>query len=316
MTKNITDRLILIGGPPRSGTTFIAESLNTHPKIMTVIDDHRYECWTLYYYKTRVGLVQKIRSGKASKNQIPAALEKRILKKDLITGVAPSEKINSFPNSLPPKRPDEPPNYTDKLLLRRDVPIDFFKKDMFLCMKSPEISFVLPQLAQALPQTKFILVYRPIIEIAESMYRKAQLVKLPIYHKRWSKEKDQNGELIPPPGIHTCWRDAWKTAPDFHRCMIYAASYMRALETGLSHIPNERLLFYDHSMLRKHPRWVFAAIANFLGVEPHGFESAIRGLKEGEPQISYNLKIEYEKMEEELDLKSLYASIEALDSLK
>ena len=65
-SNDILNRLIFIGGSPRSGTTFAAQSLNHHPNIMTAIDDHVFECWRLFYYRTRVGLIQQIRDSRQS----------------------------------------------------------------------------------------------------------------------------------------------------------------------------------------------------------------------------------------------------------
>ena len=44
----ILGKMILISGPPRSGTTFAIQSLNYHPDFIAAIDDHVYECWGLY----------------------------------------------------------------------------------------------------------------------------------------------------------------------------------------------------------------------------------------------------------------------------
>ncbi len=324
MKNNLLDRLILLGGPPRSGSTYLAESANSHPQIMTVIDDHRFECWTLYYYKTRLGLVTDIREGHEEADNIRTKLQARMFdeKKQSLMGVAHSDKTASFPTSALPIRPDgEAPNRMDEKLLRHDVPLDLLQDNIQLCMKSPEISFILPQLARALPSARFIIVYRPIIEIAESMFRKGHTVKLPIYHKRWDLERDAAGKLIPPPGVPTYWHDRWsdESTPVFLRCLIYAASYMLALEEGIQAIlaeDTQRILVYDHSHLRARAGQVFQSIAGFLSVDAAGFAQAQQDLRERPPQISDELLEQYKKFEAELDLAGISARIEAFDNIK
>ena len=88
---------------------------------------------------------------------------------------------------------------------RRDVPYTRFKSDLRLCLKSPEISFFIKTLANAVPSAQFVLVFRPVIEIAESMYRKGFEWEIPYYHRRWANEKDQSRHLVAPPGVPRDW---------------------------------------------------------------------------------------------------------------
>ncbi len=83
---DILKRLILIGGPPRSGTTFAARSLNFHPQIMTAIDDLVYESWCLYYYRTRTGLVQMLRNGACGAVEIQQVLKEHLVRDGSVAG--------------------------------------------------------------------------------------------------------------------------------------------------------------------------------------------------------------------------------------
>lgn len=314
--NDISDRMVLVGGPPRSGTTFAARSLNLHPDIMTFIDDHRYECWTLYYYKTRTGLVRQMRENKVLAEDIRKIIFKRMIKENHFWGIASSEKTAPFPLAPIPIRSDSPPTKQDLKLIRRNVPLRFFHNGMYLCLKSPEISFVLPQLAQALAKARFVIVYRPLIEIAESMFRKGNEVKMPIFHNRWNLERDINGELIPPPGVPGYWHELWKRGSDFYRCILYAASYTGALIEGINKISPKRVFVYNHLDLRKEPLQVFANLADFLGVDSSGFNYAVSELQKTDPEIEPGLKSEYERIESRLNLKTLAAGMESLNSFK
>ena len=287
---DILKRLILIGGPPRSGTTFAARSLNFHPQIMTAIDDLVYESWCLYYYRTRTGLVQMLRNGACGAVEIQQVLKEHLVRDGSVAGVAPSEKTSGYPRSPLPLRPDAAATRADLKLIRHDVPLSAFRDDWQLCLKSPEISYILPQLAAALPGSHFVIVYRPLVEIAESMYRKGHTVKsFPVFHRRWAGEMGADGRLVPPPGVPQEWAGMWHAVSDFQRCIINAASYFRGLVNGLSAIERERFLVYNHARMRSNPVAVFQQLAVFLRVEPTGFQGAMAALRDDTPAIPRGL---------------------------
>ncbi len=314
--KDIFKRMILIGGAPRSGTTFAARSLNSHPKIVTAVDDHVYECWGLYYYGTRSGLIQEIRCREMSRKDAIDILKNHLFSGNKLKCAAPSEKTAGYPFSPLPVRPDAATVSMDSQLVRHSLPLERFGKEWYLCLKSPEISYVLPQLANLFEKTKFVLVYRPIIEIAESMYRLGNIVKqVSVFYKRWKHETNSSGELIPPPGIPTEWHKLWQIVSDFQRCVINAASYLRAELEGAAEIPAGRVFVYDHSQLQKHPAQVFARLADFLGVDPSGFKKAVTELRGTTPAIGSDLRYEYEIIARQLNLKGLVTRLESLNAL-
>jgi hypothetical protein len=314
--QDILNRIIFVGGPPRSGTTFLARSLNLHPAIVTAIDDHVYESWGLYYYRTRWGLAQKLRTKEMSKEEIQQCILQYIVRENNIWGIAPSKKVASFPLASPPIRPDSSVIIKQDLtLMRHYIPLSSLQHDFYVCLKSPEISFVLPQLAESLPEARFIFMYRPVLEIAESMYRKGHIVRLPVYHKRWNNETDENGELVPPPGVPPDWCDLWKKVSDFQRCVVYAVSYLMAMVSGISRISPERVFVYDHTHLRTNSERVFTALADFLSVDSNGFQTAIKEICENIPVIRPDLKSEYDEIEPQINIQNWLKRAESLNTI-
>jgi hypothetical protein len=310
----ILERIIFVGGPPRSGTTFAAKSLNLHPSVMAAIDDHVYECWGLYYYRDRVGLVQELRTRQISPVEVKNNLRNHLFRDNRLIGAAPSAKTTGCPeiSIIDSPYPGSVRSLKDSNLVRYSFPLDQFSNEWYLCLKSPEISYVLPQLADHFPTAKFVLVYRPIIEIAESMYRLGDRVKrFPVFHERWKQEKGENGELLPPPGVPTEWYALWQKATDFQRCVIYTASYIQAIVDGTSVLPPHRFLVYNHAQLRNQPENIFKKLAQFLDIEVSGFQPALPHLQIHTPPIPLHLEEELKEVAEKLELNRLVQKIEA-----
>jgi hypothetical protein len=311
----ILKRVIFIGGPPRSGTTFAAKSLNLHPGFVAAIDDHVYECWGLYFNRNRVGLVQELRSRLVSSAEVQRTLTNHLFADGQLVGAAWSKKTAGYPlvvNPIPISQ-GTVRSLLDQDLARVKIPLEQFSSAWRLCLKSPEITFVLPQLASHFPEAKFVLVYRPIIEIAESMFRVANKVKrFPVFHKRWLKETGDGGEWIPPPGVPAEWNALWQTASGFQRCVIYAASYLQALRTGIQALVPGRCFVYNHAVLRNSPGWIFPQLARFLSVEASGFRVAKNLVQAHLPPLQPELFEEYAEVERELALKPLQQQIESL----
>ncbi|MBN1224490.1 MAG: sulfotransferase [Candidatus Aminicenantes bacterium] len=314
--SGLFDRMILIGGPPRSGTKLAAWILNCHPQIAAAIDDHVYECWALYYYPTRIGMVDRLRKRPLSRRTAARILENHLVCGQHLIGVAPSEKTSGYPESRPPVRPDFEVTSQDVKLIRHTLPLDPFFLDRHLCLKSPEISFVLPQLAAIFPGARFVLVYRPVSEIAESMYRKGNNVKnIPVYHARWKKEHGEDGGLAAPPGVPLEWTGLWKSVSDFQRCVIYGASYIRALEQGLRRVKPERYFVYNHTDLRRDPQSVLTQMARFLNADAEGFQAALKRIRPQTPPLPKQLQGELDSIGVDLELEGLFSRIKMLDSL-
>ncbi len=313
----ILERIIFVAGPPRSGTTFAAKSLNLHPSVMAAIDDHVYECWGLYHYRDRTGLVQELRTRTLSTDEVKDRLTRHLVDGDNLVGAAPSPKTSGYPeiSAADTRSPGTIRSLKDSNLVRHSFPLDRFSEKWYLCLKSPEISFVLPQLAEHFPTAKFVLVYRPAIEIAESMYRIGNLVKrFPVYHERWKQEKKETGELLPPPGVPTEWYALWQNTADFQRCVIYTAGYIRAIVEGTSMLSPHRFLVYNHAHLRNQPGETWQKLAQFLDIEVSGFQSAQPHLKAQPPVIPPHLEKELQEIEEKLDLNRLMQKLEIYSS--
>jgi hypothetical protein len=330
----ILNRLILAGGPPRSGTTLLAKILNSHSNIVTSIDNGNWETRALYYYREESGLVRQLREGDASPENIRQYLEDRFIENDQVIGVAFSPKVSLSPvmpsiqtspekvslhskienkknkslvkrirkglKRFLKKQNLSSPSAQSSFLDRRRVSMQRFQNDLSLCLKSPEITFVLPQLSRVLPDTRFILVYRPVFEIAESMYRKGLQWNFS-YHKRWRAELDAKGNSIPPLGVPDDWHYLWQTASDFQRCVIYAASYIRAMATGIPFINPRQLFIYDHCTLQKTPQIVLHALASFLNIDENKFGRYASIRREG-PAIDNTFMHQYHIIQQPLEL--------------
>lgn len=295
--RELIENAVFIGGVPRSGTTFLARSLNSHPDFVLSADDHVLESWGLYYYKTRVGIVDGLRRGVLKSAEALVALENHLFDGDQLLRAVPSEKVSAFPFSSPVARPDGVPLEGDDDLKRHDVPLSSFSGRWRLCLKSPEITYVLKDLFSLLPSARFILVYRPLAEVAESMYRMGEKVKkVKIYHRRWRDEKDDRGRLVPPPGISPDWAEFWGEVTDFQRCIINGASYLKALSLQLNKTPKETVFCYNHRVLQDNPSPVIKELSDFLQCSEEGFLTACKGLNPSTFHLPSGLKEEFDHL--------------------
>ncbi len=303
--EKILDRLVLVGGPPRSGTTFAAKALNAHPRIVTAMDDPVHECWALYHYPTRRGLVDDLRQGSLMRAEVVARLKDHLFAGDRFAGVAPSAKTESSPiSAAPPPPAGIMPG--ERKVIRHALPLARFAADWRLCLKSPEISFVLPRLADLLPSARFVLVFRPLAEIAESMFRKSRTVRRqPVFNRRWEGETDGEGRLLPPPGVPAEWTGLWRQGTGFQRCVLNAAAYARAMASGCAALPAERFFVYDHARLRTRPEPLLCALAAFLGLDAAGFAGVAAALRPEVPALTRELEAQFEPLREELGLEAL-----------
>jgi hypothetical protein len=313
----ILNRIVFVGGPPRSGTTFAAKSLNLHPGFVAAIDDHVYECWGLYCYRDKTGLVQELRTRRLTPEDAKNRLRNHLFADGRLVGAAPSLKTAGCPpvstNRSP--APGSVRSVLDESLERYEIPLERFSRDWRLCLKSPEITHVLPQLASCFPGAQFVLVYRPVMEIAESMYRIGNLVKrFPVFHKRWIDEKGKSGQLIPPPVVPAEWDNLWRNASDFQRCVIYAAGYLRGLLEGTRGLSPSNYLIFNHAHLRNSPYQTFQQLARFLDVDASGFQTAVTQVQADVPSSRPELVEEYSSIEAALALKRLLRQIEFLIS--
>lgn len=304
--EKILDRLLLVGGPPRSGTTLAARMLNLHPYIYAAVDDHVHECWALYHYPSRRGLVDDLRRGPLSPAQARERLDRHLFRSGRIAGVASSPKTAGLPGAEPATRGNRP-------LPRHDLPLGSLPQGSCLCLKSPEICFVLPQLAGLLPSARFVLVFRPLAEIAESMFRKSRTVRRQaVFNRRWEGEQDGEGRLLPPPGVPGEWTGLWRQGTGFQRCALNAAAYARAMAAGCAALPAERIFVYDHARLRARPEPVLSALARFLGLEESGFAGAAAMIRGQAPPLPGELAAEFEPLRSELGLDALAAGLAGL----
>jgi hypothetical protein len=182
------------------------------------------------------------------------------------------------------------------------VPVSRFSADLRLCLKSPEIVTVLPELAGLFPDARFVLVHRPLLEAAESMYRKGEEWEL-AYHRLWNRELDEDGRRIPPPPIHPEWTELWDEVTDFQRCVLAAASYARRLGEGLAEISPQRYLLYDHRWLRRDPQGMMPVLAAFLDVDPDGLTVAAERVRSARPSIPKPMRTEFDRLAGQLRLE-------------
>lgn len=315
----------------------LARLLNSHPQIVTVIDNSMYESWGLYYYRSRLGLIQQLRTSTISPEQARQHLYRHIVRDDQVWGVAPSSETTAYPLVPEPTRPDEVSSAMWKAkrrvkgvarrlfparqgggerqgLTRHRLPLELFQGNLSLCLKSPEIVFFLPQLAIIFSTVRFVLVHRPVIEIAESMYRKGVEWRLASYHRRWRQEVDGRGDLLAPPGVPGEWHELWKTVSDFQRCVIYATSYLRAMALGLQGLSLDRFFLYNHTELCLDPLTVVGQLGEFLCVNSNGFQEGIRVIRKDLPKIAQDLQSEYDEIKAGLSIQDWMMHIASLST--
>lgn len=273
-------QLILVAGPPRSGTAVTARSLNEHPRILTVSDDHVSECWGLYQYRTRTGLIQRLRDGEipAGSPRAQQELYSYLVNDGFLRGVEPSGKTAGWPVSTPEEAGAGHPvrSVRDRNLIRHMTPVAELDPERWLCLKSPEISLVIPQLAQAFPSARFIVICRSLEEIACSMYCLGESVnRFPVFHRRWAEEKNNAGQWQPPPAVPPGWISLWQRADGFERCVLNAGAYLKSLAEGLHAIPRNRFRLFSHQALKINPVKVFQQWGSLLNLDPDGFGPAL-----------------------------------------
>lgn len=278
------ESLVLITGPPRSGTTFLTRSLGEQPTLRALIDDAVYERWSLYYYPTRTGLAAELRRGTVVAADARDCLMDDILSGYTLRGVAASPYTTGYPRSAPPRRPDGTTEPRDARLDRRDIPLAEIPWGTRFILKSPELSFVMPALTDALPGVRWVAVTRPLTEIAESMFRKGNSVQRPVFHRRWAEERDAEGRPAPFPGIPDAWADRWRSGTPADWCALAAAAYARALADTLPTLPAGTWHLHDHARLRREPSATLGALAAFLGIEEPPLAWVALSIKAGVPQ--------------------------------
>ena len=221
-------RVILITGPPRSGTTVTARALGWHPRVLLAADDAVLEPHALYDYRERAGVVADLRASRITPAAARAALRGRLFDADHLAA-APAA----------PPAPPAPP-----------VALGPLADDTLLALKSPEASFVLPALAAALPGARFVVIHRGAAAPAASMLRMgANVRRLKIFAARWRSELDGAGRAIPPPGVPDAWHALWRNGGDAARCVLSAAAYLTALADGIPRLPADRTFVLDHRRL-------------------------------------------------------------------
>lgn len=241
-------RVILITGPPRSGTTVTARALGWHPRVLLAADDAVLEPHALYDYRERAGVVADLRASRITPAAARAALRDRLFAADHLAAAPP-------------------------------VALGPLADDTLLALKSPEASFVLPALAAALPGARFVVIHRGAAAPAASMLRMgANVRRLKIFATRWRSELDGAGKAIPPPGVPDAWHALWREGDDAVRCVLNAAAYLTALADGIPRLPADRTFVLDHRRLIADPRGAFASLARFLGIDAADFERGVAGV--------------------------------------
>ncbi len=302
--RTILDHLILAGGPPRSGTTLLARLLSAHPRLALASDNQACESWGLYRYADYSGLVDELRHGRLHEDAAGPWLLGRIARAGWVNNITPSPFHGAQASAVA----DAPINGVARLRL----PVEDFGTGLRLCLKSPEISFVLPRLAACFPRAQFVLVHRRVIETAESMYRKGN--EWPnAYHRRWNRERDASGGRIVPADTPADLAAHWNAVSDFQRCVLRATAYLRAMAEGAAALPSDRVFVYRHARLREDPARVLAEMAAFLGVDAGGFGPAENLVRDERAEPSAAQQREFEALVPVLDLERSLATARALE---
>jgi hypothetical protein len=247
-----------------------------------------------------------------------ARLEHHIVISGRLVGAADAPHTDSFPVTRDDETrfPLTAPSAFDRRLVRRSIPIGLFAHHWRLCLKSPEIVFVLPQMGHLFPDARFVFVYRPLREIAESMFNKGNRVRrFPVFHQRWSQAEGDSGKVMIPQGIPESWHKRWLESTSFQRCVMHAASYLAAIAAGMHEVAPARCFVYSHDLMRQNPHMVFNRLAQFLEVDPRGFDAAMVDLNPGRPIARLDLDVEYQAIVDALNLHDYHDALTTLGAL-
>ena len=309
LVPDLDARMVFVGGPPRGGTTLAIRLLERHPDILGIIHDHVHEFWPLYYYGDRSGVVADLRHGVASE-AVRKTLYSGLIREGWLTGIADAPHTVFMPISPPPERPDGNSLPVDTERKLHALRVDQIPDRARLCIKSPEISHVLPQLSSAFSGARFVIVFRPLQEIAESMFRRGNRVKrVEIFHRRWRRDEAIHPENAIPPGVPLEWESLWRDSDDFSRCVIYGASFLDALIKGVGALAPEICFVYDHAKMRRGPDRIMAALAHFLDIDPIGLVGVDEWVRRDSPPISSDLLRIYQGVSKSLGLESIYRGL-------
>ncbi|PNW26186.1 sulfotransferase family protein [Formosa algae] len=126
-----------------------------------------------------------------------------------------------------------------KLKVILDAKLNANKKQFVL--KSPAITFILPEIKKMYPNAKYIHLYRHGVAVARSWAKKEYLNKV-IYAKYYSED-----EFV-------------------LKCAEYYNDSILEIEQFLEHIPQEDKYHISYEKLSKSPKEELASLLNFIGV--------------------------------------------------
>ncbi|MFH1176602.1 MAG: sulfotransferase [Acidobacteriota bacterium] len=256
--------LVVVSGAPRSGTTLAIRCVAALPDFLAVIDDQVWECHTIYDYQSRRGIAAGLRDNQPTGGAPPDLLRCRLERAGAWVGIAETANTQDYPNRIV-----EGPLNPQFDTRRCSIPGADLSGDERLVFKSPEVSFVIPKWQAHFPTGRLVLLVRPVLEVAASMWRMANRVKkVAVYQQRWQRETRADGSGIAPPGIPADWTPRWNTVSSFGRGVIYAAAYERALLAGLVAIPATHRLILQYRDLASDTFWCQRVLASFLETAP------------------------------------------------
>lgn len=176
--------------------------------------------------------------------------------------------------------------------------------------KTPQHSFIVPELKTAFPNAKFIHIYRDGRDVACSYREKPWIAQMSAYTGRY----EDGGYRVGPTWRH--WvephrRKEWESASDTHRAIWAWRLHVEASVSSLENIASSDRLVVRYENLAEH-EFLSDTIGNFVGASPGDREVIAQGLKGFTP----NSVGVWRRVLSDLDLQTIeYEAGKTLESL-
>lgn len=240
--ETLAERALFVAGPARGGTTLLARLLGSSSGFYNVFTNDVYEHRMLYDYTDHSGLCRQLLD-------TPEAVAADIVRA-LAAGISDGRTLRPVSAETTAARPlrwqraRRALGWPTRPGAAR-IPLAALPRHARVVLKSPELVFVAPLLAELLPEARFALTWRSVEQVTLSMWRKG---RDGWYWAGWQKERDRDGRFLLPPTVHPRWADLWQEASDLQRCAIRAISYFDGLEKTRAAL-GERAVICSHAAL-------------------------------------------------------------------
>lgn len=258
---DIVNKLIVVTGPYRGGTTLLVDYLNARQDCCVASDFLEREHTSLFYFAGQTGVGAYLAIPELSAYTTRGILKNGLFEGDHIVGLT---KVlgRGFKNERFTFREEKRFIISD--LDRYTFPIkDFHEKGYRLVLKHPELSFNFPELGKLLPQSKFVLTYRPMMYVVRSWIR-ATKNKPGTWADLFDVWFDREGGYSLPVNLPKRHKEAWQDYTTFQRIVCFNDSLYECYLDNVATWDRSRYFLYHHQNLCEHPDLHRKAICDFL----------------------------------------------------